>query len=321
LGAAGDDVSAEEHEEEADEAEGDHVREVGFPAEAVEEEAECPKADGGAEVLEGVDDAGGEAGHFSSADVHGGGGAKDGVGGVAGEAEGDEEEGGHRGSVCEEDGKSHDADFDQIECGGNGGAGTGEELVGDVAGDEGAGGSDAGDHKSQDLKDGGFQVGVLSFLHVAGEPLIDGISDGAGAGICGGDDPDGGIDDNELHGGGEVGACGGSDIFLGGADDFRVRDEGGGHDVENDEDEDDGSDDGDAHVHRADFVHVIKPEDGAENEEYDRADDEAFEETAEGGLGGGVFLDGAKAAFLGGFLDAEGHGDGDKSADDGGAPE
>jgi len=45
---------------------------------------EC-EGERGAVVLERVDDASGEACHFFSADVHGGGGTDDGVGGVGGE--------------------------------------------------------------------------------------------------------------------------------------------------------------------------------------------------------------------------------------------
>ena len=45
---------------------------------------EC-EGEGGTVVLERVDDSGGEAGHFFSADVHGGGGTDDGVGGIGSE--------------------------------------------------------------------------------------------------------------------------------------------------------------------------------------------------------------------------------------------
>ena len=45
------------------------------------------KGDGGAIVLEGVDDSGGEPGHFFAADVHGCGGTDDGVGGVGREGD------------------------------------------------------------------------------------------------------------------------------------------------------------------------------------------------------------------------------------------
>ncbi len=82
------------HGEGAEDAEGGHndepegVAVLGF-GDLEDSTGEC-EGEGGAVVLERVDDASGEAGHFFTTDVHGGGGADDGVGGISGERDEDQ---------------------------------------------------------------------------------------------------------------------------------------------------------------------------------------------------------------------------------------
>lgn len=82
------------HSEGAEDAEGGHddepegVAVLGFGD--FEDSAGEGEGERGAVVLERVDHASGEAGHFFSADVHGGGGADDRVGGVGGKRDEDE---------------------------------------------------------------------------------------------------------------------------------------------------------------------------------------------------------------------------------------
>ena len=121
------------HGEGTEDAEGGHddepkgVAVLGF-SDLEDSTGEC-KGEGGAVVLERVDDASGEAGHFFSADVHGGSGTDDGVGGVGGErdknqnraAENNARGGGADLAVEEDDcGHSDDDGFDEVECHGDG---------------------------------------------------------------------------------------------------------------------------------------------------------------------------------------------------------
>ena len=77
------------HGEGAEDAEGRHDDEpegiavLGF-GDLEDSTGEC-KGEGGAVILKRVDDASGEAGHFFTTDVHGGGGTDDGVGGIGSE--------------------------------------------------------------------------------------------------------------------------------------------------------------------------------------------------------------------------------------------
>ena len=77
------------HGESAEDAEGGHddepegVAVLGF-GDLEDSTGECER-EGGAVVLERVDHSGGEACHFFSTDVHGGGGTDDGVGGIGSE--------------------------------------------------------------------------------------------------------------------------------------------------------------------------------------------------------------------------------------------
>jgi len=131
------------HGEGAENAEGGHndepegVAVLGFGD--LEDSTGEREGEGGAVVLERVDDASGEAGHFFSADVHGGGRTDDGVGGISGErdenqnraAENNSRGGGADLAVEEDDcGRGDDDGFDEVECHGDGGAMTFKNLVG-----------------------------------------------------------------------------------------------------------------------------------------------------------------------------------------------
>lgn len=123
------------HGEGTEDAEGGHddepkgVAVLGF-SDLEDSTGEC-KGEGGAVVLERVDDASGEAGHFFSADVHGGGGTDDGVGGVGGKrdknqnraAENNSRGGGADLAIEEDDcGHGDDDGLDEVESHGDGGA-------------------------------------------------------------------------------------------------------------------------------------------------------------------------------------------------------
>lgn len=147
------------HGEGTEDAEGGHddepegVAVLGFGR--LEDPAGEGEREGGAVILKGVDDAGGETRHFLSSDIHRSGRADDGVGGVG--SEGDEDEngaaknnaGGGGANVAEkknDGGKGDNDGLDEIKCHGHGGAVTLKKAIRDPAGQKRAGNGDEG-HK------------------------------------------------------------------------------------------------------------------------------------------------------------------------------
>ena len=194
------------HGEGAENAEGGHddepkgVAVLGFGD--LEDSTGEREGEGGAVVLERVDDASGEAGHFFSTDVHGGSGADDRVGGVGGERDEDENgaaenhaRGGGANVTVEENNCGHGDDdgLDEVECHGDGGAVTFKNLVGNPAREERP--CDGGEgHEFQSAASGGGNIGFHIKAHLILEiedgDLIGAGANGSGAGVGGGIEPD-----------------------------------------------------------------------------------------------------------------------------------
>ena len=170
------------------------------------------EGDGGPIVLEGVDHAGGKAGHLFSADVHRSSGADDGVSGVGSEGDEDENEATHENSrrsganLAKEENKSGNADdngFDQVESHRHRRAVPLKDMVGDPSGEKGSQYGHDG-HDFEGDSGGGGNVG----LHVEAELILEienGDLVGAGAyGPCAtvshGVEPNQGVGEDSLEG-------------------------------------------------------------------------------------------------------------------------
>ena len=197
------------HGESTEDAEGGHddepegVAVLGF-GDLEDSTGKC-EGEGGAVVLERVDDSGGEAGHFFSTDVHGGGGTDDGVGGVGGKrnenqncAAENNTGGGGADLAVEEDDCSHGDDdgFDEVERHGDGGAVTFKNLVGNPAREERPRDSGEG-HEFKSAASGGGNIGFHIKAHLILEiedgNLIGTGANGPGAGVGGGIEPNEGV--------------------------------------------------------------------------------------------------------------------------------
>ena len=197
------------HGEGTEDAEGGHddepegVAVLGF-SDLEDSTGEC-EGESGAVILKRVDHSSGEACHFFSAYVHGGGGTDDGVGGVGGErdknqnraAENNSRGGGADLAVEENDcGHGDDDGFDEVECHGDGGAVPFKNLVGNPAREERACDSGEG-HEFKSAASGGgnigFHIKAHLILEIEDSNLIGTGSNGPGAGVGGGIEPDEGV--------------------------------------------------------------------------------------------------------------------------------
>ncbi len=165
---------------------------------------EC-EGEGGTVILKRVDHSGGEAGHFLSADIHGGGGTDDGVGGIGGERDEDQNRatenntrGGGADLAVEENDCGHgdDDSLDEVEGHGDGGAVPFENLVGNPAREERPYDSGEG-HEFQGAASGGgnigFHIKTHLILKIEDGDLIGTGANGSGAGVGGGIEPDEGV--------------------------------------------------------------------------------------------------------------------------------
>ena len=177
------------------------------------------KGDGGPIVLKGVDHPGGKPRHFFASDVHGGGGTNDGVSGVGGEGDEDENETTHENSrrggtnLAKQENKSGNADdnrLDQVESHRHRRAVPFKNMVGDPSGEKGPQyGHDWHDFEGD--PGGGGNVG----LHVEAELILE-------------------IENSDLVGAGAYGPCAtvshGVEPNQGvGEDGFEGLEEGNGH--------------------------------------------------------------------------------------------